>query len=420
MDVYQFTVVSGGKVGQLPAEGEEPITILWESASGNGTFTIRGSDPPVTPEAPVEVMVDGMLLKFFDGTLRAGDVFTVTTDTSGLPVSENAAGVATGEAASDWHWTLDSFADQFNRQAQGMKAQVTSDNRLSFSRSDTYFAIDHVEYSGSEGFSTLNTEIRVKDWSALDLPATDFRFVRSGGSWGVQNDPTGGKMTLIPEGGDDDGFGVDLTGDGIADVEILFTQRVTGDGSLEFDLVKRDSEDLSFAFSSGGSTDSGLLAVAGINTFYQGSDAGSIRINEVLRDTKYIAAAAVDSETGALSQGDNGNAIAMADVQFETFTLKQWEYLRGQDPSSGQIVTTLDGYLRATIGAMGIEARSIENSKSFAEALVSQLKEQRDAVSAVSLDEEMIKLIEFQHAFTAASKLITVADEMLNTLVSMR
>jgi flagellar hook-associated protein 1 FlgK len=41
-------------------------------------------------------------------------------------------------------------------------------------------------------------------------------------------------------------------------------------------------------------------------------------------------------------------------------------------------------------------------------------------VSAVSLDEEMIQLMKYQHAFSAASKLLTTTDEMLNTLIAMR
>jgi flagellar hook-associated protein 1 FlgK len=43
----------------------------------------------------------------------------------------------------------------------------------------------------------------------------------------------------------------------------------------------------------------------------------------------------------------------------------------------------------------------------------------RDAISAVSLDEEMTNLIKYQHAYASAAKLITVADEMLQTLLDM-
>jgi flagellar hook-associated protein 1 FlgK len=48
-----------------------------------------------------------------------------------------------------------------------------------------------------------------------------------------------------------------------------------------------------------------------------------------------------------------------------------------------------------------------------------QLENQREAVSGVSLDEEMINLIKFQNAYTAAAKMITTADEMMQTVLQM-
>ena len=51
--------------------------------------------------------------------------------------------------------------------------------------------------------------------------------------------------------------------------------------------------------------------------------------------------------------------------------------------------------------------------------MMAQLENQRESVSGVSLDEEMINLIKFQNAYTAAAKLITTADEMMQTVLQM-
>ncbi|MBV1822342.1 hypothetical protein KUA25_30510, partial [Bacteroidales bacterium MSK.15.36] len=42
----------------------------------------------------------------------------------------------------------------------------------------------------------------------------------------------------------------------------------------------------------------------------------------------------------------------------------------------------------------------------------------RDAVSGVSLDEEMTNLIQFQHAYQANAKLISTVDELLDVVVN--
>jgi flagellar hook-associated protein 1 FlgK len=100
--------------------------------------------------------------------------------------------------------------------------------------------------------------------------------------------------------------------------------------------------------------------------------------------------------------------------------MKNWSYVRGSDPTSSLTDAGFDDYYRAMIGSMGIKSRSIKNSKAFSDTMVEKMTEQRNSVSAVSLDEEMVNLMKYQHAFAAASKLIKVSDEMLNTLISVR
>ena len=43
----------------------------------------------------------------------------------------------------------------------------------------------------------------------------------------------------------------------------------------------------------------------------------------------------------------------------------------------------------------------------------------RSSFSGVSTDEELVRLIEFQTAYAAAARVVSAADEMLETLVRM-
>ncbi len=417
-ETYQFTVKTGGKVAGLTSK-DDPIIIEWKTDTGSGIIELEGSDPPLPIGAPFEVEVDGMTLNFFDGTLFENDVFTITTDGSGMPVSTNENGIATGELSSDWHWTTDSFADQFNRQSEGMSASTTIDHQLKFEASEDYHAVANVEYSGSNGFNQDNVSLTVADWGAIDFGVDDLRFVRSSsGGWGMVNDPTGGVAVFIPEGGDDDGFGIDFNGDGLVDLEISFAQKVSGEGSVQIDLEKRNQDDIKFAFSDDSGASSGLLAAAGMNNFFEGYDAGTIEINDLLADTKYIAGTKIDNETGEISQGDNTNAFALWNVQFQDITMKRWTFDREADATSSLTTTTLNGYFNTMTGSIGIISGGIKTSREFADIMVNNLTEQRNSISAVSLDEEMIKLMEYQNAYSAASKLLTVVDEMMQALIN--
>ncbi|MBF0229405.1 MAG: flagellar hook-associated protein FlgK [Desulfamplus sp.] len=432
--IYQFKVVNGGTFGTLPntIAGESPIKIEWNNGVNSGTFEIKELDPPMTPDVPYNVEVDGMTIKFTEGTLFKNDFFTITTDESGKPISTDSNGKATGEMLSDWHWTLDSFKNQFNKDGQGMKATINGKNQLELSTSNEYHVIDNVSYSnGSEknGFSKENISIDVKDWGAIDFQAKNMQFVRgTDGVWRIDNTPTSISATILPDEGINDGsddgtdrgFGVDFNGDNLADIHFSFKKTMTGDGATEdyfaFDLLKHDSTDIGFAFSD----ESGTMAALGFNTFFKGSDALTMGLNDVVKDTNFVAAATIDSKTGRVYKGDNSNTLAIADVQFESLNMKQWSFTRGKEPETSMTTATLNGYYSTMLGSLGVDAKNIQTSKEFSTLMVNYITEQRDSISAVSLDEEMIKLMEYQHAFAAASKLVKTADEMMNTILGLR
>jgi flagellar hook-associated protein 1 FlgK len=51
--------------------------------------------------------------------------------------------------------------------------------------------------------------------------------------------------------------------------------------------------------------------------------------------------------------------------------------------------------------------------------MVHQLENYRESISGVSIDEEMVNLVRYQNAYQAAAKLITTADEMMQTVLNM-
>ncbi|MFP4036856.1 MAG: flagellar hook-associated protein FlgK [Desulfobacteraceae bacterium] len=173
----------------------------------------------------------------------------------------------------------------------------------------------------------------------------------------------------------------------------------------------------SFSFSE---DTSGVLAALGINTFFDGEDAADISVNQVLEnDKELIAAGRVDDE-GAFAPGDNTNALEMTELRERKVDLNRWRYERGQEPSATEVSDSLEGFYQYIVGDVGIKSQGIRREKEYNDVLVSQLNEQRDALSSVNLDEEMTNLIKFQHAYSAAAKLVSTADEMFETLLQMR
>ena len=79
--------------------------------------------------------------------------------------------------------------------------------------------------------------------------------------------------------------------------------------------------------------------------------------------------------------------------------------------------TTTD-YYSGIVGGIGTaSSQSIEMSTNQ-QLVVNQLQQRVQETSGVSLDEEATNMIEFQHAYQAAARVITTMDEMLNTLIN--
>jgi|GEM_PF-710302 len=411
LDSYIFKVKTGGEIGI------NAIEIEWKNNITSGTFTLDGATPPVVPD---EVVLDGMRLRFTGGTLFAGDVFTISSDENGTPDLN---------LSTDWQWTIGSFRDEFNRQAIGVSAEVTKLNTIKFSPDTNKNKITNFTCSDLGGFCKDNVHITVNNYSALSKSGTNFRVERddlayaSTGNWAVPpGNNIGYSVNLLPleghEGFDmDNGFHIEL--DGARAMTVKFDKPVFDNGRFEFDIAHTSGK-YSFAFSDDKTLDSHVAAALGVNTFFNGKDAMTMENNTLLEEYDYIAAAKIDGNTGDYGIGDNKNVLALADLQYEKQVMPVWIFSRGSDATSSALTTSLDNYYHTMVGNMGIESSNIDRSLSFSETMVNRLQEQRDAISAVSLDEEMISMIKYQHAYAVASKLLSVADEMMATLISTR
>ncbi len=134
-----------------------------------------------------------------------------------------------------------------------------------------------------------------------------------------------------------------------------------------------------------------------------GTSAASIAVNpDILNDVNRIAAAI----SAASLPGDNRNAVAIAALQTQG-TL-----------SSG--TATFNDFFNALVGRVGSDVRHAAVNHEHETAMVAQLENYRESVAGVSLDEEMINLVKYQHAYEAAARVITTVDEMLDTVLNMR
>ncbi|MBI1320532.1 MAG: flagellar hook-associated protein FlgK [Candidatus Hydrogenedens sp.] len=148
---------------------------------------------------------------------------------------------------------------------------------------------------------------------------------------------------------------------------------------------------------------SGALTALGLNTFFNGSEAGSIRVNQTLVDQPELVSSGSDPDLTVT--GDNSIALQMAQ-------LRDANILDGGTQNFNQFYET-------TLVEVGINSRANEQLLAVQENAAQDFDFRRQEVSGVSIDEEITQLIQFQRAFEASARVITVADNLLGTLIDL-
>lgn len=76
----------------------------------------------------------------------------------------------------------------------------------------------------------------------------------------------------------------------------------------------------------------------------------------------------------------------------------------------------VDGYANLT-AQIGVRVQSANFSSEVSQTIASNLAEQKSKVSAVNLDEEAARLLQFQQAYQASAKILQVAQRMMDTVL---
>ncbi len=128
--------------------------------------------------------------------------------------------------------------------------------------------------------------------------------------------------------------------------------------------------------------------------------AADMRIDsQIAADSRKIAA------SSNAQQGNGDIALAISQLQQEN-----------KAANSTMTFANFYGGMIGEIGSLMQEATSFSQGQSL---MVQQLENQRESEMGVSLDEEMTNLIKYQRAYQATAKLVSMADEMAQTILNM-
>lgn len=255
----------------------------------------------------------------------------------------------------------------------------------------------HTQGQGVDGFREATGSFASDDRTApLDLNGLPTQIKNGDFKISVLDLATGTTKTSTIRvkltGGTSDSSLVDIA-QAIHDVSGV-SASVTAEGKLR---ISADTDSLRFSFQD---DSSGILAATGINTFFVGNSASTIGLNPVIANNPRLFAA---SSTGVGS--GTGNALKLAQAFEEPL-----EGLGGQS-----IRQSYEDLVVRMTQDVNVQAGVSDGLKNF----YNTIQAQNLATSGVNLDEEAVRMLFYQRAFQASSRLIQTSSEMLDTLVNL-
>ncbi len=133
--------------------------------------------------------------------------------------------------------------------------------------------------------------------------------------------------------------------------------------------------------------------------FFNPAGVGAATMRLAVADPRHVAAAGSDGALptpASLGGGDNTQALGIAGLR-KSFEDRSVE----------------------TVSGLGAVLKRVSTQAASAAAVADHLDGIERGSSGVSLDDEMTRLIQFQQAFAASAKVLSTAEEMMDTLLAM-
>ena len=164
---------------------------------------------------------------------------------------------------------------------------------------------------------------------------------------------------------------------------------------------------------------SNALAILGVNTFFSWTETEGLPVNDInetvdvnaaLKANPNLISSGYTDSDGKVAPGANDIARAIANLQDKVIA----------NMGGSGVDTTMDSYYNSLVAQVGVDVQNASNNEKFNNTILTQYTQRKESVSGVGLDEEMSDLLKFQYAYQAAAKLISICDEMMQTLLSVK
>lgn len=113
---------------------------------------------------------------------------------------------------------------------------------------------------------------------------------------------------------------------------------------------------------------------------------------------------------------DPSNLKMTADMALKMYNLKNEKVKFGKAPNEKEM--TINNLYNNMVQNLGQSSQAVIREEKNQSQMLLSIDNSRKSVSGVSMDEEMINLIQFQHAYNASAKVVSTIDSLLDVVVN--
>ncbi|MBN2447192.1 MAG: flagellar hook-associated protein FlgK [Phycisphaerae bacterium] len=145
---------------------------------------------------------------------------------------------------------------------------------------------------------------------------------------------------------------------------------------------------------------SGALAALGVGTFFTGTNAADIDVNTTVSSNPKLIAASLSGGTG---DGTNAGKLSLLGAQASDLLGSQ----------------SLDEYHARMVNELAVAGAAAQSEYTATDTVYASLVAQREAISGVSLDEEVLNLTMYETAFQGASRYLTTINDLSQEILNL-
>jgi flagellar hook-associated protein 1 FlgK len=254
---------------------------------------------------------------------------------------------------------------------------------------------------GQQGYAAITSSNDVLDStvSLANTTATGLDWPVTNGVFNIEVVDDNGLVTTSMIKVDIGISGTDTTLDSLAaSINAISGLTSSVDSSGRLNIQASGGSTFKFSAPSDLSKATNVLAVLGVNTFFQGSRGDDIAVRDGLDEAHVVA-----GSDGQPTNGDFAGQVA----QLTSIGVGSLNGL------------SLTDHFTAMIGQLGAESKSAQDNFTASDVVYQTLVAERESISGVSLDEEAINMIVFQRMLQGSSRYISVINDLLDEVLAL-